>query len=88
MKGRLCSDGWDNNDAKVFCKDMGSFYVDGVAYHSKIESSSSQEPYWATQLGCDGTESNLEQCQYEKNVEKCDRGSAAAAKCLLYESGE
>ncbi|KAK6179246.1 hypothetical protein SNE40_011650 [Patella caerulea] len=61
INGSICSDDWDDNDARVACRELG--YRNGTAYkHFRYEFSSSNGPYWISKMACTGTEPNLISC--------------------------
>ena len=54
VSGGICSDNWDDSDARVVCKEMG--YQDGQAYrhYRKIGSYSTKfdGPFWTSNVNC------------------------------------
>ena len=84
ITGRICSDGWDDNDAKVFCSELGFQY--GKAYEHFLFNSyyyySSTGPFWTTNVQCQGSESRLRDCQLTMGgVSQCRSGKAAGVLC-------
>nr|KAG5697337.1 hypothetical protein BaRGS_004063 [Batillaria attramentaria] len=65
VTGRICSDGWDDTDAGVFCSERG--FQHGKAHEHYLFSSyyyyySQNGPFWITQVNCQGTERSLRNC--------------------------
>ncbi|XP_076465365.1 scavenger receptor cysteine-rich domain-containing protein DMBT1-like [Babylonia areolata] len=79
ITGHICSDGWDDTDARVFCSELG--YPHGQAFsHPMTPYSSTFDPIWATRVNCNGTESRLRDCRLELgNVSYCQ--SVAGVTC-------
>ena len=57
--GRLCSRGWDLNDAHVACRQLG--YYRAVSYNT---TELSGETLLMDKLACNGTEPNLADCEF------------------------
>ncbi|XP_065830759.1 scavenger receptor cysteine-rich domain superfamily protein-like [Oscarella lobularis] len=57
--GRLCSRGWDLNDAHVACRQLG--YYRAVSYNT---TELSGETVLMDKLACNGTEPNLADCEF------------------------
>ncbi|RUS70459.1 hypothetical protein EGW08_021778, partial [Elysia chlorotica] len=89
VEGRICSNGWTDADAQVYCKSKNFF--SGFAYqHSYDEtyiSASRIGPYWISNLTCNGTEASLGMCSFNDrhNMENCTGGHTAAAVCFQRE---
>ena len=51
-EGRICSDDWDNTDARVACRELG--FQDGEAYtHAKAFGFyANHGPYWSSLFNC------------------------------------
>ncbi|GAB1605013.1 deleted in malignant brain tumors 1 protein-like isoform X1, partial [Argonauta hians] len=82
--GHICSDGWDDNDAKVVCKML--HYSMGMAYHDykpEWSPNSYGAPYWTSNVNCTGNESKLDECQHVGwgNVSKCKSTHFAGVYC-------
>ena len=65
VTGRICSTYWDDNDAKVACKQLG--YSNGMAYGL---SSATVGPFLMGEVNCAGTETSIFRCQMGN--ESCD----------------
>nr|KAG5697333.1 hypothetical protein BaRGS_004059 [Batillaria attramentaria] len=84
VTGRICSDGWDDTDAGVFCSERG--FQHGKAYEHFLFSSyyyySQNGPFWITQVNCQGTERSLRDCPKTLGtVSQCTSGKAAGVMC-------
>ncbi|XP_059173734.1 uncharacterized protein LOC131954198 isoform X1 [Physella acuta] len=86
VSGRVCSHGWTDKEAKVFCKEKR--YDDGFAYyHSYAESyisASSLGPYWLSNVTCQGSEARLIDCQHQGRLTlgNCTKAHSAAVVCF------
>ena len=58
--GTICDDGWDNNDAKVVCKQLGYAGVESV--HVKSYFGEGRGQIWLDDLACYGNETHLGRC--------------------------
>ncbi|GFR64782.1 deleted in malignant brain tumors 1 protein, partial [Elysia marginata] len=89
VQGRICTNGWSDLDAQVYCKSKNFF--SGFAYqHSYGQTYISARnigPYWATEMTCNGTESSLDECPFfdRLHLENCTGGHTAAAVCFQQE---
>lgn len=82
--GRVCSDTWNDTDAKVFCRELGFQF--GKAYEHFLFNNyyyySSTGPFWMTDVNCQGTESSLRDCPKALGgVSQCNSGKAAGVLC-------
>ncbi|XP_076465930.1 scavenger receptor cysteine-rich domain-containing protein DMBT1-like [Babylonia areolata] len=84
ITGRVCSDGWDNQDAKVFCRQRGFQF--GQAYEHFFFNSyySGGGPFWVTNVNCRGNESRLEDCP-KSDATRCRSGMPAGVLCTSTE---
>jgi len=71
----LCADGWDDNDAKVVCREWG--YEGGEAATFPLSSPLPQ----TTQADCAGGEEELGECPLLYSTQ-CNTGAMAVARCL------
>jgi hypothetical protein len=83
--GRICPDGWDNNAARVVCRELG--YRDGTPYtHYENAYYGSYKPYWTSNVKCQGFERTLQQCKktdYGK-VTSCSTQHSAGVLCFRH----
>ena len=70
VRGRICTLYWDDNDAKVACRQLG--YSGGLAY---ALSNSIVGPYLWSEINCVGT---------ENTVFDCPRGNASCRSSSVY----
>ncbi|XP_055956210.1 neurotrypsin [Patella vulgata] len=82
--GSICSDDWDDNDARVACRELG--YRNGTAYnHVRFDYYfSSNGPYWISKLACNGSEGNLAECAMSMplgGVTRCSSMRSAGIFC-------
>ncbi|XP_064618875.1 deleted in malignant brain tumors 1 protein-like [Lineus longissimus] len=81
--GRICQDGWDNNAARVVCRELG--FRDGTTYtHYESSYYGSYNPYWTSNVKCNGFERTLQQCPktaYGK-VTSCSSRHSAGVLCF------
>ena len=78
----VCDQGWDDQDAKVLCHDMG--FKDGVAMCCSklgVDQSDSSPNKAFTQFKCLGHEQNLFQCPNTTLRTKCASEHRASAIC-------
>ena len=80
--GTICHDGWDNNDARVVCQQLG-FPRDGK--HGAVGYAKFGQgvgPIWIESVACNGGESNIRLCgHYGFGVHNCDHGDDAGVYC-------
>jgi hypothetical protein len=62
--GTICNDGWDMNDAKVVCKQMGYSKAVSKSLTYSAKPSSGTAPA-ITRLQCRGTELSIALCAYQ-----------------------
>ncbi|KAK3746952.1 hypothetical protein RRG08_030362 [Elysia crispata] len=89
VKGRICSKGWSDVEAQVYCKSHNFF--SGFSYQHSYDqtyiSASRVGPYWMSDLHCNGTEASLDMCSFSGrlNMENCTGSHTAAAVCFQQE---
>nr|XP_054756229.1 deleted in malignant brain tumors 1 protein-like isoform X2 [Lytechinus pictus] len=59
--GTVCDDAWDNNDARVVCRQLGYSGDVGVARHGGVYSRG-LDPIYLDDVGCEGDEPRLDAC--------------------------
>lgn len=60
--GTICDASWDNNDARVLCRDKG--YHDGFAIKEAFYGEGKVSPIWLSHLKCTGEETSLHKCAH------------------------
>ena len=79
--GTICEDGWDLNDAKVVCRQLG--YLDAVRSLHGYMVPSGKGQIWLDEVDCTGRESSLINCSYTgwgKSI-KCRHSDDAGVEC-------
>lgn len=78
-----CSEGFDDNDADVICRDRGLF--GGFAYKYSTDKSNDHEVRFISNIDCDGSETQFTQCGNQDwgNIGDCSRDSVAAVYCTV-----
>ncbi|KAK6180370.1 hypothetical protein SNE40_012539 [Patella caerulea] len=84
VAGRICTDGWDDADALVVCKELG--FTKGQSYRhykSSFEFFNYAGPYWTSNMNCTGTESNIGECAHDGfgSVKVCESRQYAGVLC-------
>jgi len=57
--GEICSDGWTNTEADVFCKTLGRGFKGGIAMYEEHQSG---VPVLISEITCQGNETNFNSC--------------------------
>ncbi|XP_012937884.1 deleted in malignant brain tumors 1 protein [Aplysia californica] len=89
IKGRICSAGWTDKEADVFCKSRS--FKGGSAYHrsyfDEYISSKSIGPLLMSNVICNGTERDLTECSFNdrSNLGNCSDSHTAAVYCYKEE---
>uniref|UniRef100_A0A6J0USU5 Scavenger receptor cysteine-rich domain-containing protein DMBT1-like n=1 Tax=Pogona vitticeps TaxID=103695 RepID=A0A6J0USU5_9SAUR len=78
--GTVCDNGWDLNDARVVCREMGC--GDALAAASAAKFGQGSGPAWMDQVNCTGEEDSLRKCPPKNLVEhSCDHSKDAGVEC-------
>ncbi|XP_028408889.1 scavenger receptor cysteine-rich type 1 protein M130-like [Dendronephthya gigantea] len=81
--GTICDDNWDINDARVACRQLGYWNALRALRGRDVPSGSGQ--IWLDEVGCTGTEQNLESCPHNDDVgwgsHDCDHSEDAGVGC-------
>ena len=77
--GTVCSEGWNNTDAGVVCRQLG--FSGGKNIHASDPHGSNQ--IWLEGVSCNGTEENLTQCRHNGwgVISKCDPRESMRVEC-------
>ena len=79
MNGRpVCDDSWDLKDATVACKSLG--FEKAVKYTSGSAFGSVIEKFMMDDVKCNGTETSLLECAYDK-TDDCTAKEGAGVIC-------
>ena len=85
IPGRLCSQGWTDNNYKTLCRQLGynglvSIVDDGNSRYTRYIGRSG--PYWLSGLACTGNKSNLFDCaRGDYKVADCSGGYGVTVFC-------
>ena len=78
--GTICDDGWDIQDAKVACRQLGFF--DAVRHTSYAFFGSGSGPIYLDNVACTGTETRLEDCSHNGvGIHDCSHYEDAGVTC-------
>ena len=82
--GTICNSGWDINDARAFCRQLG--YVDAIATGlvSDYLYSSGAGRIWQTNVDCTGQERRFGECFFPEtwgNTASCGHSMDVAVQC-------
>ena len=78
--GTVCADGWDLDDARVVCRQLG--YGQAISARSDAFYGQGSGRIWLDNINCDGTESTIEDCLHsEWGGRNCDHYEGAGVKC-------
>ncbi|XP_055896643.1 deleted in malignant brain tumors 1 protein-like isoform X1 [Biomphalaria glabrata] len=88
--GKVCDDGWSNEDAQVVCHMLGYQAHGSTAVHGSRFASSPNVPFILDDVRCSGNEQNLLECYHTPwGQHNCGDGEVAGVICLpvLMETG-
>ena len=80
--GTVCDVGWDLNDARVVCRQLG--YAEGVPAVSNERAffGKGSGSVLMSNFSCNGTERHLFDCAYDiPDIEECTHAMDAGVKC-------
>ena len=82
--GTICNSGWDLNDARAFCRQLG--YVDVVATGvvSYFLYPAGRGRMWQSNVDCTGQERQFGECFFTEtwgNIGSCDHSMDVAVQC-------
>ncbi|XP_074874874.1 scavenger receptor cysteine-rich type 1 protein M130-like [Buteo buteo] len=78
--GTVCGDYWSMNDAAVVCKQLGCGSAVGAPQYGHFGAGSG--PIWMDDIGCNGTESALSDCEHKRWGEHdCEHIHDAGVTC-------
>ena len=77
--GKICRDGWDMNDVKVFCTQLG--FKSALAEFIGIDIKDENVSIVMSKVDCRGTESAWEYCSRTDGDDNCVDHTGAQAMC-------
>ena len=77
----ICVEGWDEDDGRVVCSQLGWESSEGVG--EDYGPALSLSGFGITQVDCVGDESSILGCGYETDTDSCDRANPATVKCSV-----
>ncbi|XP_057278816.1 soluble scavenger receptor cysteine-rich domain-containing protein SSC5D-like, partial [Pezoporus wallicus] len=78
--GTICDDGWDLNDAKVICRQLGCGAAVAAPGHARFGAGG--DPIWLDNVECAGTESAFSQCDHGIwGLHNCNHNEDAGVVC-------
>ena len=82
--GTICNSGWDLNDARAFCRQLG--YVDAITTGSVSDYNYTvgSGRIWQTNVDCTGQEERFADCIFTRiwgDTDSCDHSMDVAVQC-------
>ena len=78
----MCDDGWDINDARVVCRQLG--FTDAVAASQGSSVVDGSGQIWLDDVNCAGTESSISECSHSNlGRHNCNHGEDAGVRCFI-----
>ena len=77
--GKICRDGWDMNDVKVVCTQLG--FKSALAEFIGIDIKDDNVSIVLSNVDCKGDESAWESCKYSDGDDNCVDDTGAQAMC-------
>lgn len=77
--GKICRKGWDFNDVKVVCTQLG--FKGALAEFITTEDKGEKLPFFMTEVFCSGNELKLSSCKRTDGENDCPDDKGAQALC-------
>ena len=78
--GSVCHDLWNENDARVVCRQLG-FNSDGASVLRNAFYNSSSGPIHLDNVQCEGDEESLQNCSLSREIDDCTHSEDAGVSC-------
>ncbi|XP_067319360.1 deleted in malignant brain tumors 1 protein-like [Anolis sagrei] len=80
--GTVCDNGWDLEDARVVCQEVGC--GEPLVAATGVRFGQGSGPIWMDQVNCTGEEKVLKECPQEKSLNlTCDHRNYAGVECAV-----
>ncbi|VDI23188.1 Hypothetical predicted protein, partial [Mytilus galloprovincialis] len=83
--GTVCNKNFENVDAEVACKQLG--YCSGIMHPAHLISNG-DGVIWFNDVKCSGSESKLQNCSFNNNIQQCNHHDDVGVHCFLSCSAE
>ena len=81
--GTVCDDIWDEDDARVVCRQLAGFTSEGAIAVRFGSLGQGTGPIWLDEVRCVGTESRLADCPANSiGVHDCGHSEDAGVRCM------
>ena len=80
--GSICHNLWNENDARVVCRDLG-FSSENTTALINAHYGSSSGPIYLNNVQCTGDEASLMNCSTVREIDGCTHEQDAGVSCLL-----
>ncbi|XP_078694916.1 scavenger receptor cysteine-rich type 1 protein M130-like [Branchiostoma floridae x Branchiostoma belcheri] len=79
--GTICDDGFDLDDAKVICRQLG--FANATNAYTQAHFGEGVDPIWLSNLACNGNEESLKDCQHSGwgPIANCKHEEDAGVEC-------
>ena len=80
--GSICDKGWDMNEAKVVCRELGYGYAVRVLKRGEVPVGVGK--IWLDDVACSGSEKNVSSCSHgEWGSHRCNQSEVVGVECSL-----
>ena len=78
--GSVCHDLWNENDARVVCRQLGFSSENSSVLRNAFYNSSSG-PIYLDNVQCEGDEDSLRNCSLSREIDDCTHSEDAGVRC-------